>query len=164
MTGAAGTRGRGLLGALVPAWLIAGTLDIGIASTWYPLTAGAHVLRIYQGIASGILGARAFDGGLATAALGLACHYLIALIWTAIYFLAYPRLPLLRRGRSASAVLYGCFVSAAMTFIVLPLSNVGPRPFRLQPFVIATVILIIAIGTPLAILADHHYARRAATR
>ena len=56
-------------------------------------------------------------------------------------------------------MLYGCVVSAAMPFIVLPLSNVGPRPFHLQPFVIATVILIIAIGTPLAILADRHYRR-----
>lgn len=156
MTGAGARPGHGLLRAVVPAWLIAGTLDIAIASTYYPLTAGAHVLRIYQGIASGILGARAFDGGLATAALGLACHYLIALIWTTIFFLAYPRVPFLRKSRPVSAVFYGCFISAAMTFIVLPLSNVGPRPFHLQPFVIATVILIIAIGTPLAILADRH--------
>lgn len=159
MTGATAPVGPRLIRAVIRAWLTAGTLDIGIASTWYPLTVGAHVIRIYQGIASGILGARAFDGGLATAALGLACHYLIALIWTTIYFVAYPRLPLLRRSRTASAVLYGCFVSAAMTFIVLPLSNVGPRPFHLQPFVIATVILIIAIGTPLAIIADRHYRR-----
>ena len=159
MTGPTAPAGPRLVRAVIRAWLTAGTLDIAIASTWYPLTAGAHVLRIYQGIASGILGARAFDGGIATAALGLACHYLIALIWTTIYFLAYPRVPFLRRRRPVSAMLYGCFVSAAMTFIVLPLSNVGPRPFHIQPFVIATVILVIAIGTPLAILADRHYRR-----
>ena len=159
MTRTADTRPRRLRRALIPAWLIAGTLDITIASTWYPLTTGARVLRIYQGIASGILGARAFDGGLATAALGLACHYLIALIWTTVYFLAYPRLSLLRRSRGASAVVYGCFVSAAMTFVVLPLSNVGPRAFHLQGFIVATAILIIAIGAPLAVLADRHFRR-----
>lgn len=149
----------GLIGAIARAWLIAGTLDIGIASTWYPLTAGARVLRIYQGIASGLLGPRAFDGGVATAALGLLCHYAIALIWTTLFFLAYPRFPILARNRWATAVGYGIFVSTAMTFVVVPLSNVTPRPVHAESFAVATVILVIAIGTPLSLLAARLYAR-----
>lgn len=146
-----------LIGAIVRAGLIAGTIDIGIASTWYPLTAGAHVLRIYQGIASGLLGARAFTGGITTAVLGLVCHYGIALIWTTLFFVAYPRLPVLARSRWLTAVGYGIFVSAAMTFVVLPLSNVTPRPVHAGSFAVATVILIIAIGAPLSVLAARFY-------
>lgn len=142
------------------AWLVAGTLDIGIALTWYPITAGADPLRILQRIASGLLGASAFQGGAATAALGVLCHYGIALIWTIVFFAIYPRLPLLARSRVLSSVLYGSVVSAAMTFVVVPLSRVSPRPFNLHAFLVATVILWIAIGAPLTIVAGGYYGRR----
>jgi hypothetical protein len=48
------------------AWLVAGTLDITATVTYYPLTAGVRAERILQGIASGPLGTRAFDGGAGT--------------------------------------------------------------------------------------------------
>ena len=144
--------------AIVRAWLLAGTLDIVIACVYYPLTARVTVVGILQGIASGVLGARAFDGGLATAAFGLACHYLIAFLWTTFFFLVYPRFRARSTSRVATAVLYGVFVSAAMRFVVLPLSNVASRPFDLRAFVIATVILVLSIGTPLTVVAGRYYA------
>ena len=131
------------------AWLVAGTADIVVACTYYPLTVDAHVLQILQGIAAGVLGAGAFDGGVATALLGLGCHYLIALIWTAIFFAIYRRLPALSRHRVVTAIGYGALVSMAMTFVVLPLSRVAPRPFDPGFFAVATLILICTIGTPL---------------
>ncbi len=145
---------------VLTAWLTAGTIDIGIAVTYYPLTGPSTPLTILQGIASGLLGARAFHGGVATAALGLACHYAIALIWTAIFFLVYPRIGALSYSRALTAVLYGVFVSAAMTFVVLPLSNVTHRPFNPRFFIIATVILIGSIGFPLALIGGQYFARR----
>ncbi|MBA3759414.1 MAG: hypothetical protein H0X07_02700 [Gemmatimonadales bacterium] len=36
-------------------------------------------IRIFQSVAAGLLGQASFEGGAATAALGLALHYLIAL-------------------------------------------------------------------------------------
>lgn len=144
----------------VRAWLLAGTIDIVVACVYYPLTAHVTVIGILQGIASGLLGARAFDGGLTTAVLGLACHYLIAFIWTAIFFFVYPRIRVLSMNWFATAVLYGVFVSAVMRFVVLPLSDVASRPFDLRAFVIATVILILSIGTPLTLVAGRFYAPR----
>lgn len=146
--------------AVITGWLVAGTVDIVVAVVYYPLTAAVTPLGILQGIASGVLGPRAFTGGVATAALGLACHYLIALIWTGWFFLVYPRIPFLSRNRLLTAVLYGTFVSVVMRFVVLPLSRVAQRPFDLQFFVIATVILVFSIGLPLSVVAGRYYAQR----
>lgn len=143
--------------AILVAWLLCGTLDIGIALTYYPLVAGARPLLILQGIASGLLGAAALEGGVLTAGLGLLCHYVIALIWTVCFFLVYPRIALLARSRALTAVVYGTFVSAVMTLVVLPLSNVRHRPFDVRSFVVGTVILWISIGLPLAVVAGRHY-------
>ncbi len=149
-----------LLGTVLTAWLIAGTIDIGIAVTYYPLTSGVTPMAILQGIASGLLGAKAFQGGDATAALGLACHYGIALIWTVVYFLIYPRLGVLSYSRILTAVFYGVFVSVMMNLVVLPLSHVAHRPFNLRFFIIATIMLIVSIGGPLTIMGGRHFARR----
>jgi len=147
-----------LLGTILTAWLIAGTLDIGIAVTYYPLTGSGNPFTILQGIASGLLGPSAFLGGVATAALGLACHYAIALIWTVVFFAAYPRIGVLSYSRTLTAVLYGVLVSAVMNFVVLPMSHVAHRPFAPGAFTVATVILIVAIGFPLAIVGGRYFA------
>ncbi|MGH7670881.1 MAG: hypothetical protein ACRENQ_15450, partial [Gemmatimonadaceae bacterium] len=102
------------------AWLIAGTIDIVIAGSYYPLTVGVTPIRILQGIASGLVGQRAFSGGLGTAGLGLICHFTIAFLWTGFFFLAYPYIGALARHRVLTAALYGVFVSVIMTFVVLP--------------------------------------------
>src|ERR1051326_719296 len=44
--------------------------------------------RIFQAVASGLLGPKSFQGGGKTAALGLFLHFLIAFIWAVIYYLA----------------------------------------------------------------------------
>lgn len=135
------------------AWVVAGTADIVVAVTYYPLTAPITGVEILQGIASGLLGARAFTGGVQTAIIGLACHYGIALIWTAFFFLIYPRVAFLRRHILITATVYGTFVSLSMRFIVLPLSKVASRPFNFHAFAIATIILWFTIGLPLSLFA-----------
>lgn len=148
--------------SIATAWLIAGTIDILIAVTYYPLTTNATPIGILQGIASGLVGGGAFRGGLVTATLGLACHYTIALIWTLLFFILYPRLRFLSRSRLLTAALYGTFVSAAMNLVVLPLSRVAHRPFNLSFFIVATIILMVSIGLPLAIVGGRYYAKEGA--
>ncbi len=156
----AAPRATPFLAAIIRAWLVAGTLDIAIAVTYYPLTAGVTPVAILQGIASGLLGPAAFQGGAWTAALGLACHYFIALLWTAFFFAVYPRVPPLRRSRALTAALYGTFVSVVMTFVVLPLSHVRHRAFHPGFFAVATVILWFSIGLPLAVIGGGYHERR----
>jgi hypothetical protein len=150
-----------LFGSLVTAWLVAGTIDIGIAVTYYPLTARVTPLHILQGIASGLLGPGAFDGGYATAVLGLACHYSIALVWTLFFFGIYARLGLRAWNRLLIALLYGVFVSLVMNFAVVPLSRVAHRPFDLRFFLTATAMLVCSIGLPMSYLGGRYYAARA---
>ena len=70
---------------IVWAGLIAGTLDITAALVVYGYF-GAKPIPLLQGIAGGLLGPRTFEGGLATALLGLLCHFFIAFSVAAIYF------------------------------------------------------------------------------
>src|ERR687888_449968 len=76
------------------AGLAAGVLDITAAFVVYGAF-GAKPLRILQGIAAGLLGPLSFDGGLATAILGLLCHFLIACSAAAVFFLLSRKMPVL---------------------------------------------------------------------
>ncbi len=160
-TGVEPRSASGPLPAIITAWLVAGTLDIASALIYYGLTAHVAPTRLLQGIAAGLLGAASFQGGAATAVLGLACHYFIALVWTLLFFVAASRMTILTRRRVVTGVAYGIFVSVVMSFVVLPLSRVGPRPFHLRFFLIATFILIYAIGLPISLVIGRYHAMRA---
>src|ERR1039458_5924577 len=77
------------LRAILPAGLTCGALDITAALLVYG-SFGLGPLRLLQGIASGLLGSVAYEGGMATALLGLLCHFFIALS-AATIFLATSR-------------------------------------------------------------------------
>ncbi len=144
---------------LLTAWLTAGTADIVVAFVYYGITEHVTPAAILHQIASGLLGRASFGGGLATAALGLCCHFSIALIWTLFFFLIYPRVRMLARSVPITAALYGTLVSCVMSFVVLPLSRVASRPFDFSFFAVATVILWFTIGLPLSIFARRWYGR-----
>ena len=71
------------------AGLIAGTLDITYACVFFGIRNHVSPIRIFQSVARGALGQRAFQGGLKVAALGLFFHFLIALTAAAVYFFMY---------------------------------------------------------------------------
>lgn len=148
---------------VVRAWLVAATMDITAAITYYPLTANVRVVRILQGIASGLLGARAFQGGLATAVLGVALHYMIALFWTLLFFAAARAFKPLLRNLVATGIAYGIVVWAVMNLVVLPLSNVRHAPFNARQAIVAAVILVICIGLPIAGIIGRHERAAAGT-
>ena len=91
------------------AGLIAGAMDITAAFVVYGFF-GATPLRILQGIASGLLGPRALEGGMATAALGLFCHFTIAFGAATVFFLLSRKLPFLTRQFVLAGVVYGIAV------------------------------------------------------
>jgi hypothetical protein len=154
--GTASSTRRSDVMVVVFAWLVAGTLDITAAVTYYPLTVGVRPIRILQGIASGVLGRRAFDGGAGAAALGLLFHYLIAFIWTVLFFLVARRFKVMTRHTVSVGAIYGIVVWAVMNLIVVPLSNAGGGPLKLTQAVIAAVILIFCIGFPIVGIVGKH--------
>src|SRR5450432_2197772 len=94
------------LHAILIGGAIAGTLDITYAIGFSALR-GVPPIRILQSVASGLLGAPAFNGGLPTAALGLALHFFIALSAAAIFYLASRKIPALIRHPVIGGLFYG---------------------------------------------------------
>ena len=77
-------KNSGACRAILTAGLIVGVLDISSAFViWWQRGVGAR--RGLQGIAAGLLGANSYDGGLVTAGLGLALHFLWRL-WSYSFF------------------------------------------------------------------------------
>jgi uncharacterized membrane protein YagU involved in acid resistance len=135
--------------AILTGGLIAGFLDIVAAFIVYGLR-GATPLRILQTIASGLLGSAAFEGGLATAALGLFLHFGIAIGWAAVYYAVSRRLAALSRRPLLSGVVFGAVVYFAMNLVVLPLSAVAKRPFAFDVVILA--VHMICVGLPIGFL------------
>jgi hypothetical protein len=145
-----------LLGAL---WggLICGVLDITAALVVYGFF-GLKPVRLLQGIAGGLLGPRTFNGGLATALLGLLCHFVIAFLAASVYFALSRAVPLLVQHAILSGVLYGVAVYFFMNRIVVPLSAATKYPFSVKMMLIGVVIHIFCVGLPIA-LAVRRYSR-----
>ena len=137
------------LPAIAVAGTICGVLDITAAFVVYGLF-GLKPIPLLQGIAAGLLGSRSFTGGLSTAALGLACHFLIAFSAAAVYFAASRWLSYLRQQPIASGVLYGIAVYFFMRWVVVPLSAAKSGPFSFQMTAFAVVIHVICVGWPIA--------------
>jgi len=135
--------------AILWAGLIAGTLDITAAFVVYGFF-GATPLRILQGIAAGLLGPRSFNGGLATAILGLFCHFLIAFGAASVYFLLSREIPLLPRQYRVAGVLYGIAVYFFMARVVIPLSHARRGLFSWKMMIIGIVIHIFCVGLPIS--------------
>src|SRR5215467_15376165 len=73
------------LGAMVYGGTLCGVLDITAAFVVYGGLYGVNPLLILKGIASGLLGPSAFDGGYSVALLGLFLHFFIAFGATFVY-------------------------------------------------------------------------------
>ncbi len=116
--------------------LIAGALDLAYAILVY---SPHKPIAIPQTIASGILGVKAYYGGVETAALGVALHFTIALVAAAVYYLARRLIEFLLERPVLSGIVYGALVYLVMHWIVLPLSAVPkgnmPLIYKLSEFV-----------------------------
>lgn len=113
-----------------------GVLDLSSALVAYGWR--VKLIRIPQSIASGLLGPAAFQGGIPTAALGIALHFLIAFSAAAVYYLASRRLAFMRLRPLLAGILYGEAVFLFMHFVVIPLSHARQSPLSMSlPFLIA---------------------------
>lgn len=132
----------------LPLWtaiggLIAGTLDIVYAITYWGLTKHVPAQRILHSVASGLIGREAaLAGGAATASLGLFLHYFIALVMAAVYAAAARKLDWMRRHPWLASTVYGLWLFVAMNFIVVPLSRAGAK--GLPPDVL-WIVLSVAV-------------------
>ena len=143
-----------LLRSSVIGGLIIGTAD-AIIYHWFvsSVLGGYPLISVFQYIASGALGESAFAGGIATALLGVLCHFLISIVIAGVFILSASRIPLLRRYAIAGSLLYGFGVFIVMNMVVTPLSATPPLPASTIPWLIEGILEhILVVGLPLGIL------------
>ena len=143
-------KNSGAFRAILTAGLVVGAMDITSAIV-LTLLRGGTIMRLMQFIASGLLGKSAFQGGLATAALGLALHFVIAFGLVTVFYFASRKLAFLRQRPVPSGIAYGLIVFAVMNLIVLPLSAATPR-HSLSGDLIQIAIHMFIIGLPTSLL------------
>ena len=135
-------------GAVALSALVSGTLDV-TATGSLMRAQGVPFRRLMQAVASGAMGGAAFEGGLATAAIGFTLHYCIAAIWATTYWiLVHPWPALLSRPRLFGAA-YGLAVHLVMSGVVLPLSRLR-RPFSWKAWLTQIPIHMLCVGIPIA--------------
>jgi uncharacterized membrane protein YagU involved in acid resistance len=130
--------------------LVAGTFDIVYACTFWALKAGVPMRRVFQSVAAGLLGKASFTGGAATAALGLALHYFIALSMSLAYYLVARRWPLLWQRPWFSGGVYGLLLYGVMNYVVVPLSAAGPSSQDPLWVGLSIAVHVLLIGIPIA--------------
>jgi len=132
------------LQTILIAGLIAGTLDITYACTFAYLRRGIKPMAVLQSVASGALGRdAAAAGGAKTAALGLFFHFLIALIWATVYYLASRVIPFMNQHAVISGLLYGLCIYFFMYGLVLRYSAIHSTVY---PWSYPWVVLLCNIG------------------
>jgi hypothetical protein len=117
------------LKAIVVGGLLAGAADMSYALIWFSGVKGVPWMKIPQSVAGGLIGKTSFDGGMATVALGMGLHWLVAFIWATIFVIAARRFfPALLRNSVPVGLLYGAFVYFVMNWVVLPLDAMHTKP------------------------------------
>lgn len=150
-------RSKDLIQTIAWVGLLAGTLDILSAFLQAYIAKGIIPETILRFVASGFFGKEAFSGGAMMPVYGLLFHFFIAYSFTAFFFLIYPSMKILPKSIIMTAIVYGIFMYVVTNFIVLPLSKIPAITFHLDKALLATGILIIAIGLPLSYFARRFY-------
>ena len=133
--------------------LVAGTLDILYAWMFWAIKAGLPAQRIFQSVAAGLLGQASFQGGAATAALGLFLHYCIATTMSLTYFLVARRYPALHRRPVLNGAAYGLLLYAIMNYVVVPLSAAGRGSRDPLWVTLSVAVHMLCVGIPIALAA-----------
>jgi hypothetical protein len=154
---------RGAGSRLVRAWLLTGVTDGLFSSVLAAFFYGSTVTRLWQGVASVLIGAVAFEGGAHTALIGLVMHFGVALGWAAVFLFVVMRLPLVRRvlatryGVAKVAAVYGPFIWMMMSIVIVPRFTHRPPTFNYRwwiqffghiPFVALPIVAAVSDKLP----------------
>jgi hypothetical protein len=114
---------------------------------------------IFKFIASGWFGRPAMSGGTGMVLFGLIFHYLIATVFSVIFFQLYPRVIRILKNKYFTGIVYGLLIWLIMNYIVLPFTNIPHGHGHVQTIGLIQGIaaLIICVGIPIALMADKFY-------
>lgn len=124
--------------------LIAGSLDLTQACILF----GWQIPLV---IAAGLLGPRAFHGGVGTYVLGVCLHFFIACSAATVYYVASLRLGFLKEHPLVCGLFFGAAVEEVMNLVVLPLSALRARgPYELHDLILGLLVHMVVVGLPIS--------------
>ena len=138
------------LRVILTAGIICGILDAACAVGVLGLF-GAGPAQVFQGIARGLLGLDAFKRGAFSVGLGIASHFVVALLAATVYYCASRVWPAVNENAVAWGALYGIGVHLFMSFVVIPLSAIGSRPIVWPVFLAILLVHILVVGPSIAL-------------
>jgi hypothetical protein len=148
---------------LVGAGLLTAVSDGLFASFLSAVVYGSTVTRLWQGVASTLLGPEALNGGTSSALIGVLMHFGVAFGWSAVFLFLVMRwrrirgLLASRYGVVKVAALYGPFIWLVMSLAVIPLLLQRPPAITIRwwiqlfghiPFVAIPIVASIGSGSP----------------
>jgi hypothetical protein len=117
---------------------------------------GSTVTRLWQGVASTLLGPAAFEGGTRTAAIGIGMHVGVAFAWSAVFLALVLSSSWLREalaspyGAIGVATVYGPAIWMVMSLVIIPALTQRPPAINIRwwvqffghiPFVALPIVL-----------------------
>jgi hypothetical protein len=117
---------RDLMLRLVRTGLLTGVIDGLFSSVLTVAAYGSTVSRLFQGVASVLVGPEALTGGTPAAALGLLMHFGVAFFWSAVFLFIVLRWRGVRGLLAAPygviqvGALYGPVIWLVMSLLVIP--------------------------------------------
>src|SRR5215471_12359249 len=141
--------------AILLGGLLAGVLDITAAFINSGIR-GRSPIWVLQSIASGLLGADSYKGGLGSAATGAAIHFLIALVVCVLYVTTGLRIRVLVERPIVCGLAYGIAVYFFMYLIVLPLTFHRSFMEPLSAVITGIMIHMICVGLPISLVSSRY--------
>jgi len=128
--------------------LVIGICD-GLFATVQSVVTNGSVQRVWQGVASVLLGPSAIGGGIRTTLIGLLMHFAVAYFWSAVFI--FGILPFWRPPWTF-AIVYGPFIWLVMSLGVIPL--LVHRPPAITPrWWVQLVGHVFFVGLPIVLTA-----------
>lgn len=143
------------------AGILTGVLDIAAAIVKFYIDTGRGPEPIFRYIASGVFGTNAFVSGSEMLFYGIIFHFLIAIIFAAIFLTVFPFIHKLVKSWIITGLLFGLTAWAIMNLVVVPLSGAPQPQFDIEQNLIAAAILIGMIGLPLAFIGRNYFQTKA---
>jgi len=137
-----------------PAWryVLLGGFFAGLADFIYPTVKtvmnGNPWFKPWKGVASGLLGKAANEGGTEMAVLGAALHFFICISAAFILYFVVRNVKFLPRHWVPLAIIHGLAVLLAMNYVIVPLSRIGIVLYPLETLHINAFWHIVLVGIP----------------
>lgn len=137
--------------SIVLGWLAVGVLD-AIAASTNAAVRGISPVRVWQYVASSLVGTESFERGATTVVIGLLFHFGVALGVAVGFYLLARMFPFVVRHSVVSGAIYGIVVFFVMSYLIVPLTMVRQGPFSWSGMITGILIHIFFVGLPPALI------------